>query len=513
MKRICKFLFSRYAICALFILADIAILAPAFWLYDSPELLYALSVPLTAAAIVELVNRNISPEHKVSWIIAIVFLPYVGVVIYAIFSKRRISRSEARMFSEIAPLIAARRRTSSVGQLMREVDIKHPDVATKARAIINDDYFARIHSGTKSEYFSDGGQMFMAMKRELSASKKYIFLEYFIIERGVMWDGIFEILRERAAAGVEVRVLYDDVGCMTTLPANFDSILAGAGIKSARFARITPIATAVHNNRDHRKLMIIDGECAFTGGVNIADEYIGEKERFGHWKDGGILIRGDAAHTMTELFLTMWDITAKCVSDYDSFLPASTDGYEGDGGYYVPFGSGPSPIYRRPAGKNAFLNVINQARSYVYITTPYLVIDFDLTEALRNAALRGVDVRIITPAIADKKIVKIMTKSSYRYLMDAGVAIYEYTPGFIHEKLMVSDDSFAIVGTINFDYRSLVHHFENAIFMANTPTVTDIRDGFVRTNECSLRIDARSARLGPIEWLVKLAVRVFAPLM
>ena len=317
---------------------------------------------------------------------------------------------------------------------------------------------------------------------------------------------------KRAAVGVEVRVLYDDVGCMTTVPPSFDKKLNALGIKSARFAKITPIATAVHNNRDHRKLMIIDANCAFTGGINIADEYIGRRERFGHWKDGGILIKGDAARTMTEQFLTMWDMSVREISEYERFLTHETK-HAGDGGYYLPFGSGPFPIYRRPVGKNAFLSIINQSQKYVYITTPYLIIDFDLTEALRNAALRGVDVKIITPAVADKKIVKIMTKSSYRNLIDAGVKIYEYTPGFIHEKILVSDDSYAIVGTINLDYRSLAHHFENAVFMALTPTVLDIRDGFLETVSASLRVDAASAKLGFVEWIFKIGIRVFAPLL
>lgn len=512
MKRLCKFLFSRYFICAVFILIDITVLVPSFWLVDRPEILYALSVPMTVLAIVELINRNINPEYKVTWLIVLVFLPYVGVVLYMLFSKRRISRAETKIFSEIAPIIARHRLHASQSTLVKELYDLSPLAANKARAIINDDYSARLSGNTTSEYFSDGGDMFEAMKRELRKAERFIFLEYFIIEMGVMWDEILEILAERAARGVEVRVLYDDVGCMTAVPPNFDKKLCALGIKSARFAKITPIATAVHNNRDHRKLMIIDANCAFTGGINIADEYIGKRERFGHWKDGGILIRGDAARTMTEQFLTMWDMTVRKISEYERFLTPGENS-TGDGGYYLPFGSGPAPIYRRPVGKNAFLSIINQSQKYVYITTPYLIIDFDLTEALRNAALRGVDVRIVTPAVADKKIVKIMTKSSYRNLIDAGVKIYEYTPGFIHEKIMVSDDSYAIVGTINLDYRSLVHHFENAVFMALTPTVLDIRDGFLETVSNSLRIDASSARLGIIEWIFKIGIRVFAPLL
>ena len=209
----------------------------------------------------------------------------------------------------------------------------------------------------------------------------------------------------------------------------------------------------------------------------------------------------------------MWDMTTKTISDYSAYLATAQEAEISDGGYYIPFGSGPLPIYRRPVGKNVFLNIINQAKSYVYITTPYLVIDFDLTESLRNAALRGVDVRIITPAVADKKWVKIMTKSSYLNLMDSGVKIYEYTPGFIHEKLIVSDDICAVIGTINFDYRSLVHHFENAVFIAHSKTVLDTRDGFLKTLSASKRIDSRTARLNFAERILKIGIRIFAPLL
>ena len=513
MKKLCKFLFSRYFICAVFIILEIALLAPSFWLSDYPQLLLVFSIPILIGAIVELINRNINPENKLTWLIVIVFLPYVGVVIYAIFSKRRISRKEAAIFSRITPILSQRKRNSNSGQVIERLGKENPLVATKVRAILNDDYLAELSDSASSEYFSSGEDMYAAMKRELSEAVNFVLLEYFIIEPGVMLEGILEILAERVRAGVEVRILYDDVGCMGRLDAKFENRLDALGIKYARFSPITPIATAVHNNRDHRKLMIIDGDRAFTGGVNIADEYINQRRRFGHWKDGGVLIRGGAVRCMCELFLTMWDMTKNEISDYGRFAPRREREAFSDGGYYLPFASGPLPIYRRPVGKNVFLNIINQAQSYVSITTPYLVIDYDLTEALRNAALRGVDVKIITPRVADKKSVKVMTKSSYLNLMDAGVEIYEYTPGFIHEKLIVSDDLCAVVGTINFDYRSLVHHFENAVFMALCPTVIKIKEEFIRTEQKCERIDAEAARLGFFEWLLKIWIRAFAPIM
>ena len=271
--------------------------------------------------------------------------------------------------------------------------------------------------------------------------------------------------------------------------------------------------SSVHNNRDHRKICIIDGRVAYTGGVNIADEYVNTKVRFGYWKDGGIMLRGDAVAGLMKQFFSGWDFTVGSISNYSKYLSAVKPAEYIDGGYYLPFGSGPNPIYQRPVGKNAFLNLINQARNYLYITTPYLIIDYDLTEALCNAALRGVDVRIITPGIPDKKKVKVMTKSSYPYLMKAGVKIYEYLPGFIHEKTLVCDDKYAMVGTINLDYRSLVHHFENAVWMYASPTVEIARDEFLKTVDESARMDDNRSRLTPKEWLTKTAIRLFAPLL
>lgn len=328
-----------------------------------------------------------------------------------------------------------------------------------------------------------------------------------------MWDEIYSRLKEKAREGVDVRVLYDDIGCMKTLPSSFPKKLSSVGIKCHRFSKVTPRVSAIHNNRDHRKILVIDGKTAYTGGVNIADEYINAVTKYGHWKDGGVRVTGDAALGFVKLFLSSWDFTVGGVSDYSEYFPLEDSDDIGDGGYYVPFGTGPLPIYRRSVGKDAFINLINQAKRYVYITTPYLIIDYSLTEALKCAAHRGVDVRIITPGIPDKKRIKVMTKSSYPTLMESGVRIFEYLPGFIHEKLMVVDDLYAVVGTINLDYRSLVHHFEDGLWMYNTPTVEEIKTEFMNTLSVSDEIDEREARLTPYEKIVKVLIRLFAPLL
>ena len=389
-----------------------------------------------------------------------------------------------------------------------------PKAAGMARAILNDDPLAEVYSSSASRFFATGEEFFDAFIEDISSAKEYIFLEYFIIDEGELWSRVHGILREKAAAGVDIRLLYDDVGCMKTLPSYYERTLRKEGIRAYRFSRVSARVSSIHNNRDHRKICVVDGRCGYTGGVNIADEYINKIVRFGYWKDGGIRLSGDGVKGLIKLFLSAWELTTGEFSDADKHLMEKVVPEENsDGGYYLVYGSGPAPIYPRSNGKNVFLNLINQAERYVYITTPYLIIDYDLTEALRSAAMRGIDVRIITPGIPDKKRIKIMTKSSYPYLIEAGVKIYEYTLGFIHEKTLVSDDKYAVVGTINFDYRSLVHHFEDAVWMYGSPTVGVAKDEIMKTLSESERISFERTKLTFTEWIFKMGMRIFAPLL
>ena len=519
MRGLCRFFFSRYFISASLILIELLLVSYlVFAAYEYSLIMFAIVVFLNAFAIVSLINRNANPEYKVSWLVVIMLLPPIGVAIYAILYSRRLSKKEIRLMMKIKDNLDAFSYTGE--SFAGENDLEFSKLSEesgqargKASAILNDDKIANIYLQSSSRFFASGEEMFESIIRDISAARKYIFLEYFIIEDGVMWDKIHSLLKEKVRCGVEVRLMYDDVGCMKTLPSHYDRRLSKEGILCKRFSPVTPHVSTLRGNRDHRKIIVIDGRIAYTGGVNIADEYINEKTRFGHWKDGGIRIEGDAAEGFLRLFILSWDFTANSLTDLKRYLPSENETRESDGGYYIPFGSGPAPIYERPVGKNVLLNIINQAESYVYITTPYLVIDYDLTESLRNAALRGVDVRIITPGIADKKIVKVMTKSAYPYLMNAGVRIYEYSPGFIHEKTVVSDDSYAVIGTINLDYRSFVHHYEDAVWIYGSPVVLNIRDEFLRTVSVSNQKDAREAKLSPLEWVVRNLVRIFAPLL
>lgn len=511
MRKICRAIFSRYAISAVLILVEIALMVYLYFSASTYSIVAFFVAMLTNVfAVVFIINKDDNPEKKVAWIITVLVLPFLGLLLYVMFSTRRMTRREVMLLAgSFSQLNVHRKDDGSFDELSKA----SPLAAGKAKAIMNDDAISEVFSGSSSQFFASGEELFESMIEDLETAKDFIFLEYFIIEEGVLWDKIYGILREKAKNGVEVRVLYDDIGCMKTLPHYYEYTLRAEGIKAYRFGKVSPRISSVHNNRDHRKICIIDGRVGYTGGVNIADEYINAKERFGHWKDGGIRLFGDAVRGLIKGFLSAWDYTSRTISDYERFIESVKSVDKPDGGYYIPFGSGPMPIYKRPSGKNAFLNLINQAQTYVYITTPYLVVDYELTESLCNAALRGVDVRIITPGIPDKKKIKVMTKSSYPHLLEAGVKIYEYAPGFIHEKTFVSDDKYAVVGTINFDFRSLVHHFENAVWMFLSPTVIVAHDEFIKTLEKCEQIDRSKSRLSFSEWIVRNAIKFFAPLL
>ncbi len=519
MRKLCRFVFSRYFFSAIIILAELFLLFYLlFFAYEYSAVALFLRAVADIVAVISLINRDSNPEYKVSWLVVLMLLSPFGVVLYVMFYSRRVSSKKSALMREIQNSLNGFCETGE--ELSSECDtelsaLRERDslAAGKAFAVLNDDRLAEIYRGSVSKYFPLGEEMFDSMLSDIAAAEKYIFLEYFIIEEGEMWGKIFALLKEKVAHGVEVRLIYDDIGCMKTLPARYDKILSSEGISARRFSPVTPRISTAHNNRNHRKILIVDGAVAYTGGVNIADEYINKKERFGHWKDGGIRVEGAAVRGFLKLFLSSWDFSVGKVGDNRKYLSDVPCQASSDDGFYIPFGSGPAPIYSRQAGKDAIANIINQAAEYVYITTPYLIIDYDLTEALIGAARRGVDVRIITPRTADKRMVKLMTKSAYPALIGGGVRIYEYRLGFIHEKTVVSDGAYALVGTINMDYRSLVHHYEDAVWMYGARTVSEIKEAFLDTVSVSSPIDAREAKLTFFEWIFRNLLRVFAPLL
>ena len=509
MRKFCRVFLSRYAVSAILILLDIAFIAlSGIYLSSLFPWLMVTALVVDVLVFFHLVGRDTNPEYKVPWMLVILLMPYFGVLLYVLFFTRKLTRTERRQLKKIAAFTpSATVRTAEIDRLSAE----DAGAAGRALAILNDDPSAVVYRHTEATYFDDGEDMFRAMLADLRTAENFIFIETFIIEGGVMWTAVHDILRQKLAAGVEVRLLYDDIGCMSTLPSHYYALLRVEGIKAYPVSKVSPQVTVAHNHRDHRKIMVVDGKVAYTGGINIADEYIHAKTRFGVWKDGGIRLSGAAVDGLTRLFLATFDLTARTLTDPAFYSPShpATDAP----GYYIPFGSGPLPLYRTSVGKNAFLNLINRATDYLYVTTPYLIMDYDLTEAFCNAARRGADVRIFTPHVPDKPLILFMTRSAYPHLIEAGVRIFEYTPGFLHEKVLVTDDAYAIVGTINLDYRSFAHHFEDAVWMYRTPAVAAIREGVMKTLHYSEEITAEDARLSVPKRAVRNLIRLFAPLL
>lgn len=352
--------------------------------------------------------------------------------------------------------------------------------------------------------------MFPVMLSELNKAEKFIFMEYFIIEDGLMLNSILDILKEKASRGVDVRFMYDSLGSIAKAPVDIVRDLRNAGIRCFEFNTFRSILDNRYNNRDHRKICVIDGNVGFTGGVNLADEYINVKTVYGHWKDTAIMIKGDAVWSLTNMFLTLWDGINKCDEDFRKYLPDID--VKTDNGYVIPYTD--FPIDNETVGKSVYLNMINRANRYIYIMTPYLILDNTMATSLCDAAKSGIDVRLITPGIADKKLVNLLTKSYYDKLIEAGVKIYEYTPGFVHAKIFVSDDETAVVGTINLDYRSLAHHFENAIWMYKTDIVADIKKDFLDTQEKCERITLEKCMKKSFAKIIFLPIlRLFSPML
>jgi cardiolipin synthase len=368
-----------------------------------------------------------------------------------------------------------------------------------------------VYDKTSVKFFPLGERKFEVMLKELEKAEKFIFLEYFIIEEGYMWGRILDILLRKASEGVEVRVMYDGMCEMSTLQPGYWKLLEAKGIHAHAFSPILPLVSSHYNYRDHRKILVIDGKVAFNGGVNLADEYINRIERFGHWKDTAVMIKGPAVRSFTLMFLQMWNIKPG-ISDYDKWLSMPCDEAEDACGYVMPFCDCPLDEYK--AGEAVYMDILNRATDYVHIMSPYLILDGELETSLRFAAQRGVDVKLILPGIPDKKVAYSLAKTHYKSLHEAGVKIYEYTPGFVHAKVFVSDDIKAVVGTINLDYRSLYHHFECATYMYKTECIADIEKDFQDTLSKCRMVSTESIKNEKISYkLIGGLAKMISPLM
>lgn len=510
MKKLWNILFHRCVMVGLALLLQIAALVvillrfQAYFVY-----FYVICILLSLIVVVHIINSRSNPGYKIAWIVPILLVPIFGVIFYLMFGGNRLSPRARRKMQRIQQQLAVLRQDPPV---LPAIEAVSEEAAAQAR------YLERYadcppYAGTETEYLPSGEIKFERLKEALAAAERFIFLEYFIIEEGVMWNAILDILAEKAAKGVDVRVIYDDVGCLTKLPAHYNRRLEALGIQCCVFNPFVPVLTARLNNRDHRKIVVVDGKVGFTGGINLADEYINAKQPYGHWRDAAILLRGDAVWSLTVMFLSTWSYIRHTDEDVEAFRSTDpTPPAETPTGFVQPYAD--NPLDNELVGETVFFNTLAKARRYVYMTTPYLILDNEMTTALSVAAKSGVDVRIVTPGVSDHPPVHAVTRANYDLLIESGVRIYEYTPGFIHEKLLVCDDEYATVGTVNMDYRSLYLHFECGVWLFQTDSVRQIRDDIRQTLSQSREITAEDCRRIP--WYrraVRSLLRAFAPLM
>lgn len=457
--------------------------------------------------VIQIVASNENPDYKVPWLLIVLVVPVVGLMLYIMFHSRKLKRKYIKRMESLKNHAYKKDDEAEFDSLSKESE----SYLGQAR-LLTEIAETHLFQNTHLTYFPLGENMFDSMLKDLEKAEKFIFLEYFIIEEGKFWNSILEILKEKARSGVEVRVVYDDIGCMGTLPGNYFKILRKMGIKSAPFSLLRGNADSEFNNRSHRKILVIDGKVGYTGGVNLADEYINEIVRFGHWKDTGVRLEGEAVKELTKLFLLDYGLNVRKEPEvlFDYFPDRKAEAAEG---FVIPFGDGPAPIYTHAVGKRAIMGLLGQAKKYVYMMSPYLIIDSEMCTAIEYAAMRGVDVRLIVPHIPDKKLVFEMTRCYSERLLKAGVRIYEYEPGFIHAKCYLADDEAAMIGTINLDYRSLAHHFENGVWMYKCGCIQDIKDDFMDTFQKSIEIRTDSIRKNLFGALIRSLVKIFAPML
>jgi len=439
---------------------------------------------------------------KVGWILLILLLPLFGITVYLIFNHQRATRSFADAVERSSQAVEKAYRLPCNGAAAPQEGL--------ARYLEGRGFPAYGH--TRSQFLPLGEDAFAAMLAAMEQARHYIFLEFFIIEEGVMWDTILEVLKRKAAQGVEVRLIYDDLGCFFLLRPDYPRLLKQYGIRCVPFNPFRPMLTAMQNNRDHRKILSVDGKVAFTGGINLADEYINAVNKFGHWKDTMVRLEGHGAWGLTVMFLQSWSLCTRERTDAAQLYPWKDAPCEiSSGGWVQPYCD--SPMDRENVGESVYLQIIHSARRYLYITTPYLIVDDNMVSALILAAKRGVDVRIVTPHHWDKRLVHITTRSYYRELLRGGVKIYEYTPGFIHSKTFVSDDTVATVGTVNLDFRSLYLHFECGTCLYHTDSVAQLKqDTDALLTQCQ-PITEEDCRGNFLLRIIQDVMRLFAPLL
>ena len=497
-------IFGRTGVVILLLLVQLGLYLAAFMrlqeLYYGPAILLSLVV-----ALVE-VSRRGNPSVKLSWVLLTMLAPVLTIPLYLLvnadlghrlahFRLREIDRETAR-YAPPRP------------DLRRELEERDPGAAGLAAYLERQGF--PLYQNSDAKYFPLGEDMFEEVLAQLERARSFIFLEYFIIQEGYMWGRILSILERKVKEGVEVRLLYDGTCALTKVPYYYPQELEKIGIQCKMYAPLRPVVSTHYNNRDHRKILVVDGRVAFTGGINLADEYINRRVLHGHWKDTAVMVSGEAVRGFTLMFLQMWNVDTRQAEDYPRYLDVTR--LVAAPGFVLPYGD--RPFDGEMVGEMVYMDILNRARRYVHITTPYLIVDNEMVTALTYAAKRGVEVVLIVPAIPDKKYVYALNQVYYRELIEAGVEIREYTPGFIHAKMFVSDDTTAVVGSINLDYRSLYLHFECAALLYGAAAVADVERDFQATRAVSRTITVEDCKRRKLRWrFFGWILRPLAPLM
>ena len=503
MKKLSRIIFGRtfFLVLALLLQSGVLLLFMAKF-SDLLVVYYGFSTVVSILVCAHIANLDMNLNMRMSWISIILAMPIFGILFFIFVRIQPYSRKINKRISNII------RQTKPY--LKQNCDFDENSELAGLSAYMNNYAGYPIYNNSDVKYFALGEDKYKELLIQLKKATKFIFLEYFIIDEGKMWDSILEILKEKVKEGVEVRLMYDGTCMFALLPHSYPKQMEKFGIKCRIFSPIKPALAMYQNNRDHRKIVVIDGKVAFTGGINLADEYINEIKRYGHWKDNAVMVTGEAVKSFTMMFLQVWNIPNLDKEEYEKYLVETS--VKNTDAYVMPYGD--QPFNHENVGEYVYMDIINKAKKYVYIMTPYLILDNEMLKCLEHASKRGVDIKIIMPHITDKKSAYLIARTYYKKLINRNIELYEYTPGFVHAKTFVSDDKRAVVGTINMDFRSLYLNLECAAYMENVQAIGDIYNDYMETlGKCQLITEENCRKYNPILKLIGKVLWIIAPLM
>ena len=504
LRKLLRFLSSRLVLFVLLIFIQLYIILQFFG--GLPQPVHVILGFIGFFIVMQLVNSKQNQSYSIAWIIIVLLFPGVGPIVYLIFANKKVPKGLRNLNeqTDISPYKA-------LPQSKKVIDeIRHNDhsVFKQFNYVLYNGAFP-VYENTRVDYYPVGEEKFDSMLVELEKAEKYIFLEYFIIREGIMWNSILDILIKKVKQGVDVRVMYDDLGTISNLPPNYKKTLESYGIQVHVFNRLRPILLVQMNNRDHRKILSIDGKVGFLGGINLGDEYVNKFERFGHWKDSAIKLEGQAVWSLTVMFLQFWNSVHKIEENIKRYNPH----YKVDAkGLVQPYSD--SPTDGETLGENIHLNIINNSKRYLYIMTPYLIPSHEMIRMMILSSKNGIDIRIVVPHRPDKWYVHAITKSNYRILIENGIRVFEYTPGFIHSKNFLADDKVGIVGSTNLDYRSYYLNFESGALMYDSDAIVGLKDDFAKTFAESIEITIEDVVNVPMyKRFIRAFIGMFSPLL